>query len=62
VWVVNETFNTIYVFSNDGSKLLKTLGEIVTGLAIGVLHELLVQLYSIDVKHFYAPFPRCKVA
>jgi hypothetical protein len=27
VWVVNETFNTIYVFSNDGSKLLKTLGE-----------------------------------
>ena len=27
VWVVNETFNTIYVFSNDGKKLLKTLGE-----------------------------------
>jgi hypothetical protein len=27
VWVVNETFNTIYVFSNDGSKLLRTLGE-----------------------------------
>jgi NHL repeat len=27
VWVVNETFNQIYVFSNDGSKLLKTLGE-----------------------------------
>jgi hypothetical protein len=27
VWVVNETFNTIYIFSNDGSKLLKTLGE-----------------------------------
>jgi hypothetical protein len=27
VWVVNETFNQIYVFSNDGRKLLKTLGE-----------------------------------
>ena len=27
VWLVNETFNTIYVFSNDGTKLLKTLGE-----------------------------------
>jgi NHL repeat len=27
VWVVNETFHQIYVFSNDGSKLLKTLGE-----------------------------------
>jgi NHL repeat len=27
VWVVNETFNQIYVFSNDGKKLLKTLGE-----------------------------------
>jgi hypothetical protein len=27
VWVVNETFNTIYVFSNDGTRLLKTLGE-----------------------------------
>jgi hypothetical protein len=27
VWVVHETFNQIYVFSNDGSKLLKTLGE-----------------------------------
>ena len=27
VWVVNETFDTIYVFSNDGSRLLKTLGE-----------------------------------
>jgi len=27
VWVVNETFDQIYVFSNDGSKLLKTLGE-----------------------------------
>jgi len=27
VWVINETFNTIYVFSNDGAKLLKTLGE-----------------------------------
>jgi hypothetical protein len=27
VWLVNETFNTIYVFSNDGSKLIKTLGE-----------------------------------
>ena len=26
VWVVNETFHQIYVFSNDGSKLLKTLG------------------------------------
>jgi hypothetical protein len=24
---INETFNTIYVFSNDGTKLLKTLGE-----------------------------------
>lgn len=27
VWVVNETFHQIYVFSNDGSKLLQTLGE-----------------------------------
>jgi len=27
VWVINETFNQIYVFSNDGKKLLKTLGE-----------------------------------
>lgn len=27
VWVVNETFDTIYIFSNDGSRLLKTLGE-----------------------------------
>jgi hypothetical protein len=27
VWLVNETFNTIYIFSNDGSKLLRTLGE-----------------------------------
>ena len=27
VWVINETFHQIYVFSNDGSKLLKTLGE-----------------------------------
>jgi hypothetical protein len=27
VWVVNETFNTIYIFSNDGSRLLRTLGE-----------------------------------
>ena len=27
VWVINETFHQIYVFSNDGSTLLKTLGE-----------------------------------
>ena len=27
VWVVNETFSQIYVFSNDGKQLLKTLGE-----------------------------------
>ena len=27
VWVINETFHTIYVFSNDGKKLLKTYGE-----------------------------------
>lgn len=27
VWVVNETFHTIYVFSNDGAQLLMTLGE-----------------------------------
>ncbi len=27
VWVVDETYNVIYVFSNDGSKLLRTLGE-----------------------------------
>ncbi len=27
VWVINETFSQIYVFSNDGSRLLKTLGE-----------------------------------
>ena len=27
VWLVNETFSQIYVFSNDGSKLLKTFGE-----------------------------------
>ena len=27
VWVINETFSQIYVFSNDGKKLLKTLGE-----------------------------------
>src|SRR3954470_20055604 len=26
VWVVNETFQQIYVFSNDGKKLVKTLG------------------------------------
>jgi hypothetical protein len=26
VWVVNETFHQIYVFSNDGKQLLKTLG------------------------------------
>ncbi len=25
--MINETFHTIYVFSNDGKKLLKTLGE-----------------------------------
>ena len=27
VWLVNETFHQIYVFSNDGSELLLTLGE-----------------------------------
>jgi DNA-binding beta-propeller fold protein YncE len=27
VWVINETFDTIYVFSNDGTKLLRTLGD-----------------------------------
>lgn len=27
VWLINETFHQIYVFSNDGKKLLKTLGE-----------------------------------
>jgi hypothetical protein len=27
VWVVNETFSQIYVFSNDGSTLLNTYGE-----------------------------------
>jgi hypothetical protein len=27
VWVVDETYDVIYVFSNDGSKLEKTLGE-----------------------------------
>ena len=27
VWVINETFHTIYIFSNDGSKWLKTMGE-----------------------------------
>ncbi|MEQ1857175.1 MAG: hypothetical protein ABL963_11920 [Longimicrobiales bacterium] len=27
VWVINETFHQIYVFSNDGSRLLTTLGE-----------------------------------
>jgi hypothetical protein len=27
VWVINETFNQIYVLSNDGKQLLKTIGE-----------------------------------
>ncbi|MGD9906074.1 MAG: hypothetical protein AB7U83_21590 [Vicinamibacterales bacterium] len=27
VWLVNETFHQIYVFSNDGKELLTTLGE-----------------------------------
>ncbi|MFN7976604.1 MAG: hypothetical protein U0P30_00620 [Vicinamibacterales bacterium] len=27
VWVINETFHTIYIFSNDGKQLLTTLGE-----------------------------------
>jgi hypothetical protein len=27
VWVINETFHQIYVFSNDGTQLLTTLGE-----------------------------------
>lgn len=27
VWVIDETYCVIYVFSNDGSKLLRTLGE-----------------------------------
>ena len=27
VWVINETFHQIYVFSNDGSELLMTIGE-----------------------------------
>src|SRR5215472_15690238 len=27
VWVINETFSTVYVFSNDGKKLLQTLGQ-----------------------------------
>jgi len=27
VWVVDETYDMIYVFSNDGKKLLKSLGE-----------------------------------
>ena len=27
VWVVNETFSQIYIFSNNGTQLLRTLGE-----------------------------------
>lgn len=27
VWVINETFHQIYVFSNDGARLLQTFGE-----------------------------------
>jgi len=27
VWVINETFHQIHVFTNDGSRLLMTLGE-----------------------------------
>jgi hypothetical protein len=27
IWVINETFHQIYVFSNDGSEHLATLGE-----------------------------------
>lgn len=27
IWLVNETFHQIYVFSNDGAELLMTLGE-----------------------------------
>jgi hypothetical protein len=27
VWVIHETFHQVYVFSNDGSELLLTLGE-----------------------------------
>ena len=27
VWVIDETYSVIYVFSNDGGKLLKTFGE-----------------------------------
>ena len=27
IWIVNETSHEIYVFSNDGTKLLRTLGE-----------------------------------
>lgn len=27
VWVINETFQQIYVFTNDGSELLKVFGE-----------------------------------
>ncbi len=27
VWVINETFQQIYIFSNDGKQLLKTFGE-----------------------------------
>lgn len=27
VWVINETFHQIYVFSNDGQRLVRTLGE-----------------------------------
>ena len=27
VWLINETFHTVYVLSNDGKTLLKTLGE-----------------------------------
>jgi hypothetical protein len=27
IWIVNETSNEIYIFSNDGKKLLRTLGE-----------------------------------
>jgi hypothetical protein len=26
-WVVDESYDVIHVFSNDGKKLLKTLGE-----------------------------------
>ena len=27
IWLINETFNQIYVFSHDGAQLLMTLGE-----------------------------------